>query len=794
MLAAMLAASGPAAADPAGDLFRNGNDAAAAARMAPPGVSVTMVSSPNLTLDSNRPCTDGPTAAYVSFRVTNTSGAPLSNLSATLSGFGAGITLSGGQVATQYFGSLAAGASKYLYWYVTYPCTFGVTTNLTVSVFDGTGGSTVGSGTVTTFSMISAQAGGVLVSALLGPGAVVGQTISFDVTYDFGGADAGTTYNLQPAGNPGFAAGCFQMVRSEVVGSNILAIPVGNVNQIYFTATQKQTGPNQQATMRYFFKYLCAGVSSQARAYSNQLSGTQLKYSSNFTTFVGPTLPGATEPFDVVKTASPAQLPAGGAVTYTVVVTNPSGLTSEVDSIVDQLPVGVSFTGFGPGSQVTAANSGSYPSVGATGRIVFRGTPGTSYSLPAGGTLTLVYTATVGNTPGRYVNSASGFAGITNVGTGMDTVVVGTANLSVVKTGSDSTVVGDTAVYVVTTSNLGPNSAFDVVVVDSLPPGVTFVSASRGGTFGAGKVTWPSVLTLANGASLVDTVRVQVPATLGALLNRGRAGSNTYDPTAADNDGTAPASQKTTQVVGPIVVTPDGLPSPAPRLPGTGYSQAFLVDYRGGANADVDLLADVAGSPLFLQVDSIRGPGLTAGTDSARVPFAARTTVTYHVWYTVPAGDTAVNVERLTARPVTYPALPDSGWVELRRVFPQLTLAKSVSPNTVVSPGTELTYEMQFSNEGEYEAVGVHVTDVVPPEVFFKLGSPGQSLPGALGATVTYSDDGGATWTYVPVSGACGAPAGHDGCVQRVRWTLTGPLPAGAASSTGTVTFQALIR
>ncbi|MBV9774665.1 MAG: hypothetical protein JO040_11980, partial [Gemmatimonadetes bacterium] len=246
-----------------------------------PGVSVAMVSAPDLTLDSNSPCT-GPQTTYVAFRVTNTAGTTQTGLSATITGFAGGISLAGGQAATQYLGSLAAGASRNVYWFVTYPCSFGVSTTLTVSVSDASAGSVTGSGTVTTKSMISAQAGGVLVSGLLGPGAVVGQTIYLDVTYDFGGADAGTTYDLQPVGNASFNAGCFQMVGSTVTTSNILAIPAGTPNKQYFTATAKQTGNGQQATIRYYFKYLCANVTSIARPYSNQLSGTQLKYSSNY--------------------------------------------------------------------------------------------------------------------------------------------------------------------------------------------------------------------------------------------------------------------------------------------------------------------------------------------------------------------------------------------------------------------------------------------------------------------------------------------------------------------------------
>jgi hypothetical protein len=78
--------------------------------------------------------------------------------------------------------------------------------------------------------------------------------------------------------------------------------------------------------------------------------------------------------------------------------------------------------------------------------------------------------------------------------------------------------------------------------------------------------------------------------------------------------------------------------------------------------------------------------------------------------------------------------------------------------------------------------------DVVPAGVEFKLGTVTSTMP----ATVAYSIDGGTTWTYVPVSAGCAAPAGYDGCVNRVRWTLVAALaPSGTQS---VLTWMAMVR
>lgn len=246
-----------------------------------------------------------------------------------------------------------------------------------------------------------------------------------------------------------------------------------------------------------------------------------------------------------------------------------------------------------------------------------------------------------------------------------------------------------------------------------------------------------------------------------------------------------------------VDVTPNGLAAPVQRLPGTRYSQLFAVENPSVATDNFDLLARAIGTSPFTQIDSITGPGITTRVrpDSARVQLAAATTTSYTVWYTVPVGAPADDVVRLVARSQSRPTLAvDDGWAELRRVVPALTLTKSVSPQNTLSPGTELTYTMAVSNAGEYAARGVMVTDAVPVQVAFKVASMAQTLPGGLTATPQYSADDGTTWTYTPVSAGCGVPAGFDGCVKRVRWVLSGDLPAGAASSGGSFTFVARIR
>lgn len=138
---------------------------------------------------------------------------------------------------------------------------------------------------------------------------------------------------------------------------------------------------------------------------------------------------------------------------------------------------------------------------------------------------------------------------------------------------------------------------------------------------------------------------------------------------------------------------------------------------------------------------------------------------------------------------------------------PVITLAKScTAPADCVSaaqqPGTELTYQLVFTNSGGTAAQNLIITDPIPVTTDFKIGS-GTSNPGSSGLTLTveYSNDydsgspGAATWVYTPVSGGGSAPAGYDRQVKAVRWRVTaGTLSQTAPNNSATASLTVRIR
>jgi uncharacterized repeat protein (TIGR01451 family) len=136
---------------------------------------------------------------------------------------------------------------------------------------------------------------------------------------------------------------------------------------------------------------------------------------------------------------------------------------------------------------------------------------------------------------------------------------------------------------------------------------------------------------------------------------------------------------------------------------------------------------------------------------------------------------------------------------------PSVSLVKSVSPGGTQLPGTDLLYTIVYTNTGGQPAntfiiIDPNPTNAVPTErvfhnVDFKVGSMTTS-PGSTGlvASFQYSNDGGATWTYTPVSGAGGAPANYDRVVTNVRWSFAGSLSQTAPNNSGSVGFTVRIR
>ena len=109
------------------------------------------------------------------------------------------------------------------------------------------------------------------------------------------------------------------------------------------------------------------------------------------------------------------------------------------------------------------------------------------------------------------------------------------ADLAITKTAAPTTVApGDDVVFTLTVTNNGPGDGVNVVVTDTLPAEVTYVSDDCGGA-NVPPWTW-NVGNLANGASVVCNITVTVNAGVsGTINNTATVTADGVDPVTANN-------------------------------------------------------------------------------------------------------------------------------------------------------------------------------------------------------------------------------------------------------------------
>ncbi|MBC7117634.1 MAG: DUF11 domain-containing protein [Methanobacteriaceae archaeon] len=121
------------------------------------------------------------------------------------------------------------------------------------------------------------------------------------------------------------------------------------------------------------------------------------------------------------------------------------------------------------------------------------------------------------------------------------TIEVPSADLGITKTvNSTAPRYGDTIKFTLNATNIGPNTAESVVVVDVLPTGLTYLSSTPTGVWDATArtVTW-NLGTMAAGSSQTLEIIAQVATTNAILINTATITGTVYDPYTANNTANA---------------------------------------------------------------------------------------------------------------------------------------------------------------------------------------------------------------------------------------------------------------
>ena len=199
-------------------------------------------------------------------------------------------------------------------------------------------------------------------------------------------------------------------------------------------------------------------------------------------------------------------------------------------------------------------------------------------------------------------------------------IVIPKADLQVIKSDTpDPVIVNTTLGYQIVAINSGPDDATGVVVTDTLPPGVTFVSATpqQGSCGQAGGVVTCNLGTLPSGMFTQIDISV-IPNNTGAIVNIAQIAGNEFDPTSSNNISTA-----TTDVnPRPVVPPPPGgggdqpgsdlfitkFASPSPAVQGEQLNYTVSIGNLGPLDANgVTLLDILPVGVTFVSANSSQG-------------------------------------------------------------------------------------------------------------------------------------------------------------------------------------------
>jgi uncharacterized repeat protein (TIGR01451 family)/fimbrial isopeptide formation D2 family protein len=464
---------------------------------------------------------------------------------------------------------------------------------------------------------------------------------------------------------------------------------------------------------------------------------------------------------DGVDTVVPGQ-----QTTYQLVVTNVGGAPATGVHIDDTLPPGTTFVGVGG---VACSDGGIV--LGAR-RINVAGT-----IVAAGGTVTCTLTLTIDSPAAAgtagYFNDAivadDGTHGIdptpdNNLNDDNDTLVGHVPDVQVTKyDGVQLRAPGETYHYTIDVTNSGNIGVTNVLVEDTLPAGLSFVSCtSTSGAVsiacsessGVVSITYAGLVGGGGHASFQIEVTVDSPAAAGLrefvnVVTVTDDGANGTDANPANNLGT-----DTDELDAAPDMRLTKLASTNQAAPGDAVTYTLLVANEGSQDATGVTVVDQAPTGLTISCatavpasTTCDGRTITWGTglaDNGVVTGgtfrAARTrTLAYQAIIDTPAvaGTTSlrntagVDDDHLNGLDPTPENNTSEAVVTLTGAAPDLRVTKT---DHVASarPGDALTYDITVVNNGNIGATGIVVTDTVPAELAF-VGCP--ALPVACDAS-----------------------------------------------------------
>ena len=418
----------------------------------------------------------------------------------------------------------------------------------------------------------------------------------------------------------------------------------------------------------------------------------------------------------------------GSPGSYSILVGN-NGPSSSAGpfTVTDTLPAGLTFVS-ASGTNWACGQSAGTITCTANGPLA------NGASLPV---ITVTVNVTTG-AEGGVTNTAVVDPGATldpnpNNNTSSDpTTVVPVADLAIVKTAPGPFVVGNQAGYTLSVTNNGPSSsAGPIMVTDTLPVGLTFVSGIGTGwvcNAVAPDITCTHATAMASGSSIDIAVTVNVDASVASVINNTAIVSGTtLDPNS--NNNTSTVQTNTTPTVD-MAITKSHVGDFVIGTPGT-YTLTVANNGPSAATGTITVHDPV---PSGLTPTTAAGTGWTCGIVAQNITCSNDTDL-------ASGASLPVITVTVTVLPAAYPSVTNSATVDTPPGANETVLANNTDTDpTTVAPqadlaitkthvadfvvGTNGTYTLTVANNGPTEAPGpVTVTDTLPGGLGFVSGS-----------------------------------------------------------------------
>jgi len=471
----------------------------------------------------------------------------------------------------------------------------------------------------------------------------------------------------------------------------------------------------------------------------------------------------------LTKSATPNPFVVGQPASYSITVANNgTAATSANVTVSDTLPSGITL----------ASSSGS--NWACTGTSALTCTFSGTIAAGANSVLTLNVNVAASATVGDNSATASGGGDPTCPAaarcTGTVPVPITAPQLTVGKTATPNPfVVGQPASYTITVTNSGSAATVgNIVVSDTLPTGITFVSAS--GT------NWNCTGTTTLSCTFSGTLALSASTTLTLNVSVGASAANGNNSASASGGGdpTCPAAGRCTGTVTVPVNVPQlnvtKTASPNPFVVGQPASYTITVTNAGTATTTGNITV-TDNLPTGITLASAAGTnwacvGTTAltCTFTGTLAVGANTALTLNVTVGASAGSATNTATASGGGDPSCPAAAHcTGTVVVGSSVPQLDVTKTASPNPFVV-GQPASYTITVTNSGTAATVGnITVSDNLPA---------GITLTTAAGTNWACSGTSALTCTF---SGTLAAGA-------NTALTLNVAVGASATSGTNTAT------